>query len=110
FFKMHFNMYRIVRESQSIDKDIAKEYYSSIYKPYLKALKESFENGTLNVKKTSNYDEAIEYLALMLMSFGHYIGEKYLLDVNIEDEKSEKIEDFLRELYVYLCHGLEVTK
>lgn len=110
FFKMHFNMYKIVRESQSIDKDIAKEYYSSIYKPYLKALKESFKNGTLNVKKTSNYNEAIEYLVLMLMSFGHYIGEKYLLDANIEDEKSENIEDFLRELYVYLCHGLEVTK
>lgn len=109
FFKMHFNMYKIVRESQSIDKEIAKEYYTSIYIPYINAVRKAFEDGALKLKGIYKLEEEIEYLVIFLMSFGHHIGEMYLLSAAFEDESTETLEKFLMELYIYLCHGLEVT-
>lgn len=108
FFKMHSNMYRIVRESQTIDRDIAKEYYLSIYRPYVNALRKSVESGNLVLKGKYDPEEEINYLVIMLMSFGHYIGERYLLAGQMKGEKREVLEFFLKDLYEYICRGLGV--
>ncbi|MCX7653949.1 MAG: TetR/AcrR family transcriptional regulator [Fervidobacterium sp.] len=110
FFKVHSNMYKIVRESQSVDRNIAKEYYNSIYEPYINSLKKAVAQGQLVLKKTYSAEEEISYIVLLLMSFGHYAGEKYLLTGHINGEKDEQIQSFLFELYEYICRGLEVSR
>jgi len=108
FFKMHFNMYRIVRESQSIDFKIAKEYYSSIYHPYTVALNKAIEEGKLNLKMFGlDREKLVSYLTLMLMSYGHFIGERFLLSGVIDEQDNVELEKFLEELFVYICTGLE---
>lgn len=109
FFKMHSNMYKIVRESQSIDRSIAKDYYDSIYKPYIRSLKKAYDEGRLKLKGIYKVEEELNYVVLLLMSFGHYVGEKYLLTGQINGEKCEQLQSFLFELYEYLCRGLEVV-
>lgn len=100
FFRIHSNMYKIVRESQSIDHAIAKEYYRSLYDSYVAALKKALEKGEIK-------DFNLSYIALMMMSYGHYAGERYILSGRIGDQNSERLEEFLKELYSYLCKGLE---
>ncbi|MGC8903390.1 MAG: TetR/AcrR family transcriptional regulator [Fervidobacterium sp.] len=109
FFRVHSNMYKIVRESQSIDREIAKEYYTSIYKPYIKAIRTAFENEKLSLKGKYDFEEESNYLVLMLMSLGHYLGERFLLTGQLKGERKE-LEGFLEQLYKYICHGLEVSK
>ncbi|ODN29715.1 TetR/AcrR family transcriptional regulator [Fervidobacterium thailandense] len=108
FFKMHFNMYKIVRESQSIDVAIAREYYGSIYHPYTVALSRAIEEGKLKPKVSElNRERLVSYLALMLMSYGHFIGERFLLSGVIDEQDNGELENFLEELFVYICKGLE---
>ncbi|MGB9614921.1 MAG: TetR/AcrR family transcriptional regulator [Fervidobacterium sp.] len=109
FFRVHSNMYKIVRESQSIDREIAKEYYTSIYKPYIKAIRTAFENEKLSLKGKYDFEEESNYLVLMLMSLGHYLGERFLLTGQLKGERKE-LEGFLEQLYKYICRGLEVSK
>lgn len=111
FFKVHSNMYKIVRESQSIDRNIAKYYYDSIYNPYVKSLRKAFEEGKLYLKENFATDEGLNYIVLLFMGFGHYLGEKYLLAGQINNgETSEQIQSFLLELYEYVCRGLGVLR
>ncbi|WP_448376575.1 TetR/AcrR family transcriptional regulator [Fervidobacterium sp.] len=110
FFRSHTNMYKVVRESQSLDLDISKEYYVSIFKPYCVALRNSLENGTLSlpleiefVKDEKSLAEYIQYVSLILMGIGHYLGEYYLLSGKYIE--NEHLKTFLQDLYLYLCNG-----
>lgn len=109
FFKSHATMYKVVRESQSLDLEISKEYYVSIFEPYCSALKNSVENGTLSLpiisesKKDEKKVKLIPYVSLILMSMGHYLGEDYLLSGKTVE--NDQIRSFLQNLYVYLCNG-----
>ncbi len=101
FFRIHSNMYKIVRESQAIDHAIAKEYYRSIYDSYIIALRKALEKEQIN-------DFNLSYISLMMMSYGHYSGERYILAGHMDDGNDENLENFLREFYTYLCNGLEI--
>jgi len=111
FFKSHANMYKIVRESQSLDLEIAKDYYTSIFISYCKALENSVNDGKLqlNSEKLGTIDtkSILQYIAMLLMGIGHYLGERYILAGKVSD--TEKLERFLEDIYVYLSEGLGVA-
>jgi AcrR family transcriptional regulator len=111
FFKSHANMYKIVRESQSLDLEIAKDYYTSIFISYCKALENSVNDGKLqlNSEKFGTIDtkNILQYIAMLLMGIGHYLGERYILAGKVSDTK--KLERFLEDIYVYLSEGLGVA-
>lgn len=110
FFKSHASMYKIVRESQSLDLEIAKEYYSSIFQSYCKALKTAIQDGQLDLdmEHLDNVDSEriLSYIAMIFMGIGHYLGERYVLAGKVTDTK--KLEHFLEEIFVYLSEGLAV--
>jgi len=78
FFKSHANMYKIVRESQSLDLEIAKDYYTSIFISYCKALENSVKDGKLqlNSEKFGTIDTKAfcNILLMLLMGIGPLLG------------------------------------
>ncbi|MGQ9856031.1 MAG: TetR/AcrR family transcriptional regulator [Fervidobacterium sp.] len=104
FFKNHTNMYKVVRESQSLDLELAKTYYISIYKPYYSNLRSLFENASKDDVIHYDKDVLSKYYSLMLMGLGHYLGEKYLISGRVAE--TENLEKFLQDLCVYICEGL----
>jgi len=111
FFKSHANMYKIVRESQSLDLEIPKDYYTSIFISYCKALENSVKDGKLQLNlekfKTIDTKSILQYIAILLMGIGHYLGERYILAGKVSD--TEKLERFLEDIYIYLSEGLGVA-
>jgi len=111
FFKSHANMYKIVRESQSLDLEIAKEYYTSILISYCKALENSVKEGklepNLEIFEATRTKSILQYIAMLLMGIGHYLGERYILAGKVSD--MESLERFLEDIYIYLSEGLGVA-
>jgi len=97
FFSHHLNMYRIVRESEFIDKSIALGYYEKIKNSYITPLKEA-----MNKKEILDYNA--EELAVFLMGLGHFLGKELLMKDKVNEAD---IIRFLMKFSRYLKGGLE---
>ena len=85
FFKIHPQMYVVVREAEFFVPDIAHYYYERIKKSYLKPIESAIENEQFRKFIPEN-------LAIFLMGIGHYMG----MDLLILGDASET--DFIRKL------------
>ncbi len=98
FFYLFKNLgyrYRIVRESEFIDKDIGSWYYKRISYSYTKRLKEGIDRGEI----VENDPEILSY---SLMGIGHTVGMRYFVFKNDGDIKKESILTTLN----FIMHGL----
>jgi AcrR family transcriptional regulator len=96
FFSHHINIYKIVRESEFIDKNIALEYYEKIKESYINPLENAIKKG-----EVINYNP--ENLAVFLMGLGHFLGKELLLGKNVNEAN---IIRFLMKISKYLKGGL----
>jgi len=96
FFSHHINIYKIIRESEFIDKKIALEYYEKIKKSYLKPLNIAIKKGEI-----IKYNP--EELAVFLMGLGHFLGKELLLN---KDVSEANIIRFLMKFSKYFKGGL----
>ena len=85
FFKIHPNMYAVVREAEFFTHGVAMEYYDKIKRSYLRPINRAVEKGQFR-----KYDP--EVLALSLMGVGHYMGMDMLFLSSASDI------DFIRKL------------
>lgn len=98
FFYLFKNLgyrYRIVRESEFVDKEIGSWYYKRISSSYTRRLKEGMERGEIR-----EIDPQI--LSLSLMGIGHTLGMRYFVLKNDGNIKKESILTTLN----FIMHGL----
>ncbi len=97
FFESHRKMYKIVRESEFVNVEIPKNYYTKIYTPYLKIIEE--------LKSQNYYRKGLntQLSALFLMSLGHTIGDMYLIRESVD---INQVKEILTKLYEYLSAGM----
>jgi len=98
FFYLFKNLgyrYRIVRESEFVDKEIGSWYYKRISSSYSKRLKEGMERGEIN-----EMDPQI--LSYSLMGIGHTLGMKHFVLMSNGEIKKESILTTLN----FIMHGL----
>ena len=89
FVKKHRRFYRIVRQSEYLDLDLFKWYYSSISKGYSEGLQEAFENGEF----ASNDAELISYA---LMGIADFIGLRYeVWEESLDGPKFKNLMNFI---------------
>ncbi|MCX8095695.1 MAG: TetR/AcrR family transcriptional regulator [Caldisericia bacterium] len=98
FFYLFKNLgyrYRIVRESEFVDKEIGSWYYKRISFSYTKRLNEGMEKG--EIKELDP-----EILSFSLMGIGHTLGMRYFVLKNDGDIKKDSILTTLN----FIMHGL----
>ena len=72
YIREHSNSYRIIRESEFVDKDLGRWYYSRLSDPYAVALEQAMAAGVLRRANP-------EIMALALMGVGHWLGLRWVL-------------------------------
>ena len=97
FFRMHPDMYKIVREAEFVIPETSLWYYEKIHQSYLKPLKESMDKGQLRLIKPEN-------LAVFLMGIGHFMGMELIV---FEKHSEEDFKKFLMELSPTLYEGIK---
>lgn len=99
FFFLFKNMgfrYRIVRESEFVDKEIGTWYYKRLADSYTKRLREGIEKGLI-------LDVDPEILSFSLMGIGHTVGMKnFVLKKNGEIKEGEVLTTLN-----FIMHGLK---
>jgi len=97
FFRMHPDMYKIVREAEFVIPETGLWYYEKIHQSYLKPLKESMDKGQLRPIEPEN-------LAVFLMGIGHFMGMELIV---FEKHSEEDFKKFLMELSPTLYKGIK---
>jgi len=97
FFRMHSDMYKIVREAEFVIPETGLWYYEKIHQSYLKPLKESMDKGQLRPIEPEN-------LAVFLMGIGHFMGMELIV---FEKHSEEDFKKFLMELSPTLYEGIK---
>jgi hypothetical protein len=98
FFYLFKNLgyrYRIVRESEFVDREIGSWYYKRISSSYTKRLKEGMERGEIREINP-------EILSLSLMGIGHTLGMRYFVLKSDGEIKKESILTTLN----FIMHGV----
>lgn len=97
-------IYRIVREAEFVDEDVAKWYYGSLVKGYVRGL----EQG-MTAKEIRPF--AAEPLAYCLLGIGHISGLRWVLwPKEREGRVPANIIDVASELAVFLLYGVDGVK
>ncbi len=99
FFHQFKNMgkdYRIVRESEFVDRSIGTWYYTRIASSYAKGLKDGIKNGVI-------IKSEVEELAYVLMGISHTVGINWFV-LNGEHKLNEKS---VLSVLEFTMHGLK---
>ncbi|MEM1610921.1 MAG: TetR/AcrR family transcriptional regulator [Sulfolobales archaeon] len=89
FIEKNSNIYRIVRESEYIDIEIAKAYYIPFLRAYAKRIEKDRSKGLVNIYEP-------ESLAISLMGINHMAG---IMNMILGEPDSEEILTNLAKIY-----------
>jgi AcrR family transcriptional regulator len=89
FVKKHRRFYRIIRQSEYLNLDLFKWYYSSISNGYSEGLEKAFDSGEFN----RNDAEMISYA---LMGIADFVGMRYeVWEDSLDQKKLKNLMDFV---------------
>jgi AcrR family transcriptional regulator len=90
FISEHGNLYRVVRQSEFVDRALMREFYSSMAEGYTVALRQAMDAG--DVRRMDP-----EVLAFCLMGVGDFVGMRWVVWPNgrIPPEVLEQVMEFV---------------
>ncbi len=91
----HRNSYRVVRQSEFVDKEMFRWYYRKLGEGYVQGLQAAMDAG-----EVAHYNP--EVLAYCLMGIGDFMGMRYVLW-----QEEEVPEDVFEEMMRFILSGLE---
>lgn len=95
FIREHPNLYRVLREAESVDESLVRWYYSKIAEGYARRLREAMKRGQVREMDP-------ETLAYCLMAIGNFLGMRWVLW-----EDRDVPEYVIRSMLDFIMHGLD---